>query len=429
MRQIEVQVRSERVDEVVRVGDEHGGFAPSHHPIRVEGEGGWSGVTVNVPNHRVGSFVAAVEAAVGKAEFVIPTSGTLPIRTPVSEVRDRVADVSRRSTLELVLDVHQSLGTWTGMLLYALVSGIVAAWGVMFDVPFLLTAAMLIAPLGAPAMVCVVAVAIGDGWMLRRGGLRFAVALVVLAASAALLGWAYGLRDSTVMMESLTNLSSWSALLGVAGGAAGAMALIQTERDSLVTATATGFLVAVSLSPPSAVLGLAVALRRWDYVGLMAFLLALTFAGVLAGGWLALRLRGVGPGEPAVAARGGKGTRTALAASVVVVLAGLVLWQARQGPRFRKADMARSAATLAGEAVQDVPGYRLLLADAEFTPGDADWHEGEGLVVRLVVARTGGAPAAGERGSIRGAVRRAITARMEGVRPFVAVTIVEDEVR
>jgi uncharacterized membrane protein len=440
MRQIDVQVRTGRVDEVVRLGGEHGGFAPSSHPIRVGGEEGWSLVVVNLPNESVGAFVAAVEREVEEAEFILPTAGTIPIRTPVAEVRDRVRDVSHRSTLELVLDVLQSLGTWTGMLIYAVVSGLVAAYGVMFNVSFLLTAAMLIAPLGAPVMVCVVAVVIGDLSMLRRGALRFAVALVVLAAAAAGLGVAYGLTDSTAMMETLTNLSVWTGLLGVAGGAAGAQALVQTERDSLVTATATGFLVAVSLSPPSAVLGLSVALARWDYVALMGFVLALTFAGILLGGWAALRFAGVGPDRPSAGRGRPTVSRVAIAAVAVAVLS-LVAWQSQQGARFRKADMSRVAARLAAEGVAAVPGYRVLEATAAFTPGNAEWHEGEGLLVTVVVKAvtppgvgTPDSDAAGgavddavderARAALRRAVRERVEAELEGVRPFVDLEIV-----
>jgi uncharacterized membrane protein len=424
MKKIEVQVPSDAARTVVRVGDDHGGFSPSHHEILVSGEPGWSAVVVNVPNRQVGPFLAAVEEAVAEAEFFVPTAETLPIATPVSDVRDRVADVSRRSTLELVLDVLQSLGTWKGMLLYAVVSGVVAAYGVIFSIPFLLTAAMLIAPLGAPAMVCVVGVTVGDVWMVRRGGLRFVVALLILAVAAAALGLAYGLSGSTPMMETLTSLSVWSALLGVAGGAAGAQALVQAERDSLVTATATGFLVAVSLSPPSAVLGLAAALGRWDYVVLMTFLILLTLSGILFGGWLSLTARGVGPGRVS-AERGRGGTRWALAAGAALVLAALVVWQTQRGPRFRKADMARAGAKVAGAAVATAPAFRLITADARFTPTDASWHEGEGMLVEVVVKATGQPTGAAEP-DLRAAIEGAVRDSLPGVHPFVALTVIPE---
>ena len=427
MKQIEVQVRTRALDDVLSLAERHDAFEPSHHPIRVDGEEGWHRVLVNVPNSQVGPLVDAVESAVDEAEFVIPASGNLPVRTPLKDVRDRVEDVSSRSTLELVLDVLQSVGSWKGMLLYSVVSGLVAAYGVIFNLSFLLTAAMLIAPLGAPVMVCVVGVALGDLWMLRRGALRFAVSLLVLAGAAAVLGLLYGLRSSTAMMETLTNLSGWSAMLGVVGGAAGAQALIQADRDSLVTATATGFLVAVSLSPPSAVLGLAAALGRWDYVGLMAFVIALTAVGIVFGGWASLRFRGVKPAR-ASAGRGHSRMATAMVLASLVLLLGLVGWQRTRGPSFHKADRARQATELARAAVDSVPGYRTVDVEAEFTTGDAAWHPGEGLLLRVVVARgpedarpmPEGVYAEGR---LQAAITREIEGAMSGVRPFVALTI------
>lgn len=437
MKLLEVQVRSSDVEDVVRLAERYRAFAATHHGVTVRGEDGWERVLVNVPNEEVGPFVVAVGDAVEEAEFVVPATENIPIGTPLGNIRDRVEDVSSRSTLELVLDVLQSVGSWQGMLLYAVVSGVVAAYGVIFNLSYLLTAAMLIAPVGAPVMVCVVAVSMGDLWMLRRGAIRFAVSILVLAAAAAVLGFAYGLSASTEMMETLTNLSVWSALLGVAGGAAGAQALIQAERDSMVTATATGFLVAVSLSPPSAVLGLAVALGRWDYVALMTFLIILTFFGIMLGGWAALRYQNVRPGRPS-AERGSRSVVRVLVALVFLAVGGLVGWQSAQGPRYDKADRARYAAQSVHDAIDAMGGYHLLTADARFTPDDADWLEDEEALLLTVVvtdtaARAAADPAADQavdraaidrrEEALRAAIRREVAASVPGVRPFVELTV------
>lgn len=423
MKQIEVQVPSEAAERVRRLADEHGAFAPSEIAIRRDGEAGWSTLRVNLPNHRVGPFVVSTAEAVEEAEFVIESAETLPIRPPLSDVRDRVTDVSRRSTLELVLAVHQSVGTWPAMLFFAAVSGVVAAYGVIFGLPYLLTGAMLIAPLGSPTMVAVVGTAVGDGWMIRRGTVRFAGALATVAAAGAVLGWLYDLSASTAMMETISDLSLWSALLGVAGGAAGALTLIKSDRDSLVTATATGFLVAISLSPPSAVLGLAAAIGRWDTVGLMAFLLALTFVGIVLGGFLALRARGVRPGVATIG-RGEPRITYAMAAATAVALAALVLWQAQAGARYQKADLARRASTLARQAMTDVRGYAVLRAEASFTTADAEWHEGEGMLLDLVLKRRPEAGEAVPEDTLRATVRRTLERELDGVRTFVDLSTV-----
>jgi len=419
MREIEVQVREREAALVAQLADEHGGFAPSLWPITRGGADGWCALGVNLPNERVGGFLSAVAERVEEAEFVLQPHGTLPVRTPVGDVRDRVVDVSRRSTYELVLDSLQSIGSWKGLLVYATVSGLVAAYGVMFNVPWLLTAAMLIAPMGAPAMVCVVGVAVGDHRMVGRGALRFVVALGITAAAAALLGLAYGIQVATATMELITALSSWTALLAVAGGAAGAQALVQAERDSMVTATATGFLVAVALSPPSAVLGLALTLGRWEYVALMAFVLLLTFFGILAGGWLSLRMFGVDVDDPAPS-EGSRRVRAGLAAAAVLATLLLVGWQSTLEPRFQKADLASRAVVLTREAVSLMDGVRLIEASAHFTRQDAEWHTGEGLIVDALVKRT--TPGASD-DAVRDAIERAVEAQMTDVEAFVDLTV------
>ena len=424
MRQIQVTVAPAHEEAVLRLAEGHGAFSPAAASVRTGGGGERSMVFASLPNDRVGAFVEAVEGAVEHAEIVIVPRGVLPLHTPIGDVHEKVRDVAPRSTVELVLGSLQSIGSWRGMLLYALFSGVVGAYAVIFSTPWLLTAAMLIAPFGAPAMVSVVGVAIGDWTMLRRGALRFWVAVAVLAATAVALGTAYGLGVSTQAMEQISSLSTWSVLLALVGGAAGAQALVQSDRDSLVTATATGFLVAVSLSPPTAVLGLSVALGRWDYVAEMAFLLVLTYFGILAGGWASLRLHGVVPATES-AGRGSAGVRTGLVAAAALLAALLVAWQSQQGPRFRKGDLWREAVSLAREGVASVPEVRLLQAEAEFTRPDlALPGGGEALLVSVVAERRGGgAPDSLLERRIRAAVEARVRAELDRVHPFVRVTV------
>lgn len=380
-------------------------------------------IFLNLPNDRVGRFVWAVKDEVEDAQFVVFPRGTLPIQPPFTEVRGRVRDVSHRSTLELVLDSLQSIGSWKGMLLYAAFSGVVAAYGVIFNTSYLLVAAMLIAPMGAPAMVSVVGTALGDWRMFGRGALRFWVAILVLIATAVGMGYAYGLSFSTSIMESITSLSAWGVAVAGVAGAAGAQSQIQSERTSLVTGTATGFLIAAALSPTSAVLGLAVTIGRWDYVALMGFQLALQFVTIVAGGWLGLLLYGVAPGDPSTG-RGERSWRAVLAASMLAAAVGLVWWQTRNAPRFVKADLSREAVALSRRAVEAVPGARLIEANAHFTRPDLQSRSGEGLLVSLVVERTASAV---PRDSLETAVRSVVEARvragMRNVVPFVDVSV------
>lgn len=379
-------------------------------------------IFLNLPNDRVGSFIWAVRDAVADAQFVIIPRGSLPLQPPFDTIHHRLRDVSHRSTLELVIDSLQSIGSWQGMLLYAAFSGVIAAYGILFNTSYLLVAAMLIAPMGAPAMVSVVGAAIGDWRMFGRGAIRFFSAIAVLVVTAAALGYAYGLSFSTAIMEEITALSTWGVAVALFAGAAGAQSQVQSDRSSLVTGTATGFLIAAALSPTSAVLGLALVLRRWDYTALMSFQLALQFVAISLGGWLALLLYGVRPGDPTTG-RGSQTWRAVLAGAVAAGVVALVWWQTQQGPRFLKADLSREAVALARAATEAVPGTRLLEADAHFTRPDLKPDSTEALLISLTVENTGAAADDQVKSVIRDAMERRIRAEMPRVVPFINVTI------
>lgn len=101
------------------------------------------------------------------------------------------------------------------------------------------------------------------------------------------------------------------------------MTQVESERDSLVSGTAAGFMVAAALAPPAAMLGLSIPLGRWDYTALMGFLLMLQFVAIGAGGWLALMIYGVRPSDPSVGRGKGK-WRTVLAGVVLLIAVAMV---------------------------------------------------------------------------------------------------------
>jgi uncharacterized membrane protein len=427
MRSLQVQVRSRHAQRVLRLAEAHGARFPislrAESTADDDGSDGWSVVLANLPNDAVGSYVEAVSAEADEARFTLLPVGALPLTTPPGRVDEAVRDVSTLSAMEVVVASLQSVGAWTGMLVYSALAGLVAGYGLIFDVTYLLVAAMLINPMGAPAVVAVVGMAVGDRHMFARGGLRFLVSLLVQAAAALALGFAYGLTVSTAAMELVTALSIWAALLAVAAGAAGAQSQLKSERDSLVSGTAAGFMVAAALAPPAAVMGLSVAVARWDYLLLMAFLLLLQFVGIAAGGWIAAHALGMRPGAPGTG-RGSALWRTVLVCSALAVLAGMVWLQTNLDPRFTRADLSRTALEIAGEAVEDTDGAYLVESSARFTRTRLDRYPGDALLFEIVVERSdrAGSDYAIET-EVREHVRRRVAARMSDVTPFVRVTV------
>lgn len=418
MRYIQVQVEPQQAARVLELAREHG----ARSPVAIPG-GPTCLVIATLPNDCIGRFVDAVRGDVGDAHFLLIPAGAISLETPVDELAGSVRDVSRLSTLELVLGSLQSIGSWRGLLLFSVLAGLIGSYGLIFDASYLLVAAMLINPMGAPALVAVTAMAVGDTRMFARGGLRFGASLAVQAACAAALGLAYGLSVSTPMMEQVTSLSAWAVLVALAAGAAGAQTQVKSDRDSLVSGTAAGFMVAAALAPPAAVLGLSVPLGRLDYAGLMAFLLALQFLAIALGGWLVLHLFGVRPADPTV----GRGTargRTALAAGVAAGTLALVLWQAAQEPRFQRADLSRTALEIARDAAERTPGAYLVESSARFTRRELQRYEREGLLMQVIVENTSDEADDVVAQRLRDHIRTLVGERMQGVAPFVDVTVI-----
>jgi uncharacterized membrane protein len=427
LRSLQIQIRASKVDRVLSLASAHGARSPTAVPAGEFPDDGAATdrrrlLFVDLPNATLGDFVKAVAEIAPEASFSFLPAGALPLEPPLHRVHRQVRDVSRLSTLELVLASLQSVGAWQGMLIYSALAGVIATYGLIFDAGYVLVAAMLVNPMGAPALVAVVGMSIGDARMFGRGALRFLVSLAVQALTALATGFLYGIEVSTAMMEQITALSLWGVLLALAAGAAGAQTQIKSDRDSLVSGTAAGFMVAAALAPPAAVLGLAVPLGRWDYAGLMAFLLVLQFLAIAAGGWLLLHLLGVRPADPAVG-RGRARSRTMLAVAVSLAAVVLVAWQATQTPRFLKADLSRSALEIARDAVREQDGVRLVEAAARFTRPELRRYSGEGLLIELVVERTHEQAADAAEQALRTRLARRVEQRMAGVLPFVHITV------
>lgn len=423
MRQVQVQVRSEQAERVLKVASDHDAFSPlSVAGEREDGEA-WSVVFLHLPNDRVGEFIWALREEVDDAQFVVFPFGVLPVQTPTDEIHPQIRNVAARSTLELVLGALQSVGSWKGLLLYAAFAGWVAGYGLIVGTSYMLVAAMLIAPLGAPLMVVTIGITVGDPRMLLRGVSRFVAAVGVMSVSAAVMGWIHGLSAATGLMETVTDLSVWAAPVAVIAGAAGAQSQIQSERASLVTATATGFLVAAALAPVSSLLGLSVVMGRWDYTAIMAFQIALQFFALVTGGWLILSVYGVRP-DDATTGRGSRGLRLALAALTLVVTVAMAVWQYRERPLLLKADVVGGSIEVAGQAVRTVPAVQMVGLQARATTPNLDRVPGEGVLVQITVQQAGASvPADSAEAAVRRAVSRAVRERFVGVTPFVSVTV------
>ena len=236
-------------------------------------------IAVLLPNRQVGDLLDALEKELPQAEVALLPSAVLSMHLPTDEMPQGLKEVQPRSSIEVFLQGVQSIGSWPSFLAYAAIAGIIVWIGLYTNSVFLLVAAMLIAPFGGPAMNVAIATARGDFDLLKRSLLRYFVALAVVVSVTLLLSLLFGQTIATDQMVSTSEVSATAVLLPLAGGVAGALQLVQSERSSLVSGTAIGMLVAAALAPPAGLIGMAIAIQKPEMVVSGVFLLLLTASG------------------------------------------------------------------------------------------------------------------------------------------------------
>ena len=325
MRQILVRVPRGHGSRVLQAARRRGGSDLSVAEVTSERGEPLDLAILYVSNSSAGPLLAELQDIPDLHVSMIPSSA-LALRPPLSAIAAEVRDVTARSPFEIYLAGLQSIGGWAGFLGYAVAGGVVVWLGLSFDSVVLLVGAMLIAPFAGPAMNTAIATARGDGRLLWRALVRYTAALVVTAAVAALLTAAFQQDVVTRQMEAISRVSAATVLLPLAAGAAGALHLCQSERSSLVSGAASGLLIAASLAPPAALLGMATVIRDWELLPSALFLLGLQLAGINLVGALVFRAYGLRSDVPPFDR--GKGPLTGLGVAVSVAgLAALLAWQ------------------------------------------------------------------------------------------------------
>lgn len=321
-------------------------------------------VIVHVPNPKVEELLGELESIPELHVTLIPR-GVIALEPPASEAPQQVKNVEARSPIEIFLAGLQSVGSWKGFLGYAAAGGVVVWIGLFTNSSYLLVAAMLIAPFAGPAMNTAIATARGDRHLLQRTLLRYFAAL----ATTILVTWALSLilqqEVVTSSMSSTSNVSAVAVLLPLIAGAAGALNLVQSERSSLVSGAAVGMLVAASLAPPAGVVGMAIAMGRWDMAVNGLFVLLLQLVGINLSASIMFRIYGLSA-RGARYDRGKKLVFPAILAVTILLLAGLLTWQFSSSPELQRSSRSQRATAEIQKVVNNSNLVDLVEADVRF---------------------------------------------------------------
>ena len=321
-------------------------------------------VIVHVPNQKVEELLGELESLPELHVTLIPR-GIIALEPPPSEAPQQVKDVEARSPIEVFLAGLQSVGSWKGFLGYAAAGGVVVWIGLFTNSSYLLVAAMLIAPFAGPAMNAAIATARGDAHLLQRTLLRYFAAL----ATTILVTWALSLilqqEVVTSSMSATSNVSAVAVLLPLIAGAAGALNLVQSERSSLVSGAAVGMLVAASLAPPAGVVGMAIAMGRWDMAVNGLFVLLLQLVGINLSASIVFRIYGMSA-RGARYDRGKKSVFPAILTVTILLLAGLLTWQFSSSPELQRSSRSQRATAELQKVVNNSNLVELVEADVRF---------------------------------------------------------------
>jgi uncharacterized hydrophobic protein (TIGR00341 family) len=222
---------------------------------------------------------------------ILPVEATVPLPEAGDETAARpTARPAGQSREELYNDVARNAKVDRDFLVFAALSTVVAAIGLIEDNVAVVIGAMVIAPLLGPNLAFGLGVALGDHKLMARAlgtnAAGFGVALVLSVA----IGLAWPLDMVSHELLARTNVGFDGMALALASGAAAALSLTTGLSAALV-----GVMVAVALLPPAAALGLMLGAGQWHHAFGAALLLAVNVVCVNLATQVAFVLRGVTP--------------------------------------------------------------------------------------------------------------------------------------
>ncbi len=321
-------------------------------------------VIVHVSNQKVEELLLKLELLPSLHITLMP-HGVIPMMPPASEIPQQVKNVEARSPIEILIAGLQSVGSWKGFLGYAAAAGVVVWIGLFTNTSYLLVAAMLIAPFAGPAMNTAIATARGDTHLLKRTLLRYFAALGVTIVVAGALSLILQQEVVTSSMTATSTVSAVAVLLPLVAGAAGALNLVQSERSSLVSGAAVGMLVAASLAPPAGLVGMAIAMNRWDMAQNGCFVLLLQLIGINLSASIVFRIYGLSA-RGVRYERGKKSIFPAAIAVTILALVGLLVWQFSASPELVRGSRSQQANAEIQKVVNNSGLAELVEVDVRF---------------------------------------------------------------
>ncbi|MCP3026822.1 TIGR00341 family protein [Halobacillus sp. A5] len=200
------------------------------------------------------------------------------------------AKLQRASRQELLITIDKnSKVTWNYFLLI-LLSAIVATTGFLKDSEAVVIGAMVIAPMIGPVIAVAFSSILGDYKTLGKSVLTSLLGVTVVVTISILYAALVDLHLETGQYLSRTEVTLIDIILGVASGAAGALAFLNRLEGSLV-----GVMVSVALLPPSVALGMSLGSSEWELAYGAFLLVTVNIMSILLAAVVIFSLSGIRP--------------------------------------------------------------------------------------------------------------------------------------
>jgi uncharacterized hydrophobic protein (TIGR00341 family) len=220
---------------------------------------------------------------------------------------------------EILGQVEKDARLDNNFILLVILSGIVAAIGLLENNLAVIVGAMVIAPLLGPNIAFALGAALGEKKLVTESlkTLFFGVSLAIVVAVIIGLIWPGSFDSQELLLR--TDVVYSGTAIALASGAAASLSLVSGISSALV-----GVMVAVALMPPAVTIGLMLSIANYDLAAGAALLLAVNIVCINLSAKLVFMFRGVKP-RRWLEAHKAKQSRTLYIVIWIIMLALLIL--------------------------------------------------------------------------------------------------------
>ncbi|MFG6116362.1 TIGR00341 family protein [Halobacillus sp. MO56] len=206
------------------------------------------------------------------------------------EEEEKEALLLRASRHELINNVEKSSNITLNYTMMIILSAIVATVGFIKDSEAVVIGAMVIAPMIGPVIAIAFASILGDYKRLWKAFQASIFGVIIVIVISVGLGSMFDVGLKTDQYWDRTEVAISDIFLGIASGAAGALAFLNRLSGNLV-----GVMVAVALLPPTVALGISLGGALWTNAFGAFVLLMLNISSILLAAVTIFSIAGIRP--------------------------------------------------------------------------------------------------------------------------------------